>query len=106
MQEAGADLVIGDHPHVLQGFTSVNGMPVLYSLGNFLFHSKTQDTGILEVQVDTTEGNIQSISFVPMISSNCLVTTAEGDEKTRILNEMQQMSEGVTVDGDGSVTWQ
>lgn len=35
--EAGADLVIGAHPHVIQEFENINGVPVFYSLGNFIF---------------------------------------------------------------------
>lgn len=34
---AGADAVIGHHPHVPQGFEYVDGKPVVYSLGNFVF---------------------------------------------------------------------
>jgi poly-gamma-glutamate synthesis protein (capsule biosynthesis protein) len=35
--EAGVDCIIGHHPHVLQGYETVKGKPVFYSLGNFLF---------------------------------------------------------------------
>ncbi|MCR4312065.1 MAG: CapA family protein [Candidatus Uhrbacteria bacterium] len=35
--DAGADLVIGAHPHVIQTIETYNGVPVIYSLGNFLF---------------------------------------------------------------------
>lgn len=35
----GADAVIGHHPHVPQGTEFINGRPVVYSLGNFLFGS-------------------------------------------------------------------
>lgn len=105
MEEAGADLVIGDHPHVLQGFTQVNGMPVLYSLGNYVFHNKTQDTGLLSVTIDTDGKSILEVKFIPMTVSNCRVTTAADAEKTRILNDMQQLSSGVTIDADGVVTW-
>jgi poly-gamma-glutamate capsule biosynthesis protein CapA/YwtB (metallophosphatase superfamily) len=34
---AGADAVIGHHPHVPQGVEYVNGRPIVYSLGNFVF---------------------------------------------------------------------
>jgi poly-gamma-glutamate synthesis protein (capsule biosynthesis protein) len=34
---AGADLVIGSHPHIVQGFEWVEGKPVFWSLGNFVF---------------------------------------------------------------------
>lgn len=38
--EAGADLVIGHHPHIAQSATLVAGRPVLYSLGNGPFGTK------------------------------------------------------------------
>ena len=34
---AGADLVVGGHPHWVQGMDAVHGVPVLHSLGNFVF---------------------------------------------------------------------
>lgn len=37
--EAGADAVVGHHPHVLHGIELIEGRPVFYSLGNFLFHT-------------------------------------------------------------------
>ncbi len=38
--EAGADMVIGHHPHKLQGVDTYNGKPIVYSLGNFVFPTK------------------------------------------------------------------
>ena len=35
--DAGANLVLGSHPHVLQGAERYNGVPIVYSLGNFVF---------------------------------------------------------------------
>ena len=35
--EAGADLVVGGHPHWVQGMDDVDGVPVIHSLGNFVF---------------------------------------------------------------------
>lgn len=37
MVEAGADLIIGSHPHVVQGVELIENTPVVYSLGNFIF---------------------------------------------------------------------
>lgn len=37
LAEAGADLIIGSHPHVVQGFEWVHDKPVFWSLGNFVF---------------------------------------------------------------------
>jgi poly-gamma-glutamate capsule biosynthesis protein CapA/YwtB (metallophosphatase superfamily) len=39
--DAGADCVIGHHPHVLQGFELYRGKPIAYSLGNFAFGSES-----------------------------------------------------------------
>ena len=39
LAENGADLVIGHHPHVLQGLEWIGRVPVAYSLGDFLFHN-------------------------------------------------------------------
>ncbi len=36
--EAGADLIVGHHPHSLQTIARVGQTPVFYSLGNFIFH--------------------------------------------------------------------
>lgn len=37
MIEAGADAVVGGHPHVTQDIEYIHGKPVIYSLGNFVF---------------------------------------------------------------------
>jgi poly-gamma-glutamate capsule biosynthesis protein CapA/YwtB (metallophosphatase superfamily) len=42
--DAGADLFLGHHPHVLQPIELYKGKPILYSLGNFLFVSPTPTT--------------------------------------------------------------
>ena len=38
MIDAGADMVVGGHPHVTQGAEIYQGKPIVYSLGNFLFN--------------------------------------------------------------------
>ena len=42
MADAGADVVIGHHPHVPQGISVYNGVPLCYSLGNFVFYQNTR----------------------------------------------------------------
>ena len=99
--EAGADLIIGDHPHVLQKIEIINGVPVIYSLGNFWFNSRPIDTGM--VKVTLTEDGLQSYQFIPCLQSNCRTTLLSGEEKERVLGEMRRMSEGVQIDADGYV---
>ncbi len=38
--DAGADLILGHHPHVLEGLAAYKGVPILYSMGNFVFDQK------------------------------------------------------------------
>lgn len=37
MIDAGADIIVGHHPHVLQGIEFYKDKPILYSIGNFVF---------------------------------------------------------------------
>ena len=99
---AGADLIVGDHPHCLQQMTYVKNVPVIYSLGNFWFNSKTQDTGILQVTIDT-EGT-KNIQFIPALQSNCRTTLQTGTEKERALDYMRNLSPDVSIDEDGNVS--
>ena len=45
--DAGADIVIGSHPHVLQGIEYYNGKPIVYSLGNYIFNQSIEKTMLL-----------------------------------------------------------
>ena len=53
--DAGADMVVGHHPHVLQDMEEYNGKPIFYSLGNFSFggndHPKDYDSAIIQVEI-------------------------------------------------------
>ncbi|HEU5440538.1 MAG TPA: CapA family protein [Ktedonobacterales bacterium] len=44
--DAGADLVVGAHPHVIQPNESYRGKPIIYSLGNFVFDLMTGVEGL------------------------------------------------------------
>lgn len=100
--EAGADIIIGDHPHCLQEIGYVNGVPVIYSLGNFWFNSRTQDSCI--VKMTLSEGGIQSLQFVPCLQSDCGVSLLGGAERTRVISYMQSISHTANIDADGYVT--
>lgn len=101
LAQAGADLIIGDHPHCLQGITYFEDTPVIYSLGNFWFNSKTVDTGMVQVTIDR-EG-LKSFRFVPAVQSDCRVDLAYGEDKDRILAYMRELSPDVAIDTEGYV---
>ena len=102
ISNAGADLIIGDHPHVLQQFGYCEDTPVMYSLGNFLFNSKAQDTCLVKLTLDAN--GFKSLQFIPGRQQDCSVTMLHGTEKERVLSYMRKISPGVTIDGDGFVT--
>lgn len=100
--DAGADIVIGAHAHLLQGVEYYNGKPIVYNLGNFLFNAKTMDSGILEITI--SENCDVFYKFIPCIQSGCYTKVVTGDEAERILNFMASMSNGVSFDQNGVFT--
>lgn len=102
LAEAGADLIIGDHPHVLQGITYYGDTPCIYSLGNFWFNSSTLDTGMVQVAID--KNGLQSFRFIPAVQSDCRTYPVSGAQSDRILNNMRSLSPGVSIDENGMVS--
>ena len=100
---AGADLIIGDHPHVLQGIDYIGNTPVIYSLGNFLFNSKTQDTCLVRAILDEESGSLKSFQFIPALQKDCRTTIHEGTEKARVIGHMRSLSPKVQIDEEGYV---
>ena len=112
----GADLVIGHHPHVLQGIDEYKGKYIIYSLGNFCFGANRnpadKDSMIFQQTFTFVDGEKQedqeiriipcSVSSVPD-RNNFQPTPAAGEEKTRIINRINEFSQefGVRFDGDG-----
>lgn len=99
--KAGADLIIGDHPHCLQPVDYIDGVPVFYSLGNFWFNSKTLDTGLLKVTYEES-GEIRC-QFLPAKQHDCRTDLVTGEEKQRILDYLQCISPDVTIDENGYI---
>lgn len=99
--QAGVDLIIGDHPHCLQKMDSVEGVPVIYSLGNFWFNSRTQNSCV--VKVTLRAGEMESFQFIPCRQSDCRTVLLTGEEKTEVLDYMRTISPNVTIDGEGYV---
>lgn len=59
--DAGADLVIGSHPHVLQETEFYAGKPIVYSLGNFVFGSSIPETKLVRVVLTGDEVGVTDI---------------------------------------------
>lgn len=65
--DAGADIVVGSHPHVLQEIEYYDEKPIAYSLGNFVFGSSIPETELLKVVVGET-GDAE-VTTIPCTSS-------------------------------------
>ncbi len=100
--DAGADLIIGDHPHCLQPIEYVNGVPVVYSLGNFWFNSKELDTCIVKAVVG--EDGLRSLQFIPALQKGCKTSMLHGEEKARVLNYMRSISPKIDIDEEGFIS--
>jgi poly-gamma-glutamate synthesis protein (capsule biosynthesis protein) len=115
----GADLVIGTHPHVLQGMELYNGKMICYSLGNFCFggnrNPSDKDTVVYQQTFTFVDGVLQSdisADIVPYrISStdsrnDFQPTKAKGKQKQSIINKMNKYSKSyseITFDKKGKV---
>ena len=66
--DAGADAVIGSHPHVLQKIDFYNGIPIAYSLGNFMFNANISSTELLCIDIE--ESGTISVSIIPAAASS------------------------------------
>lgn len=101
--EAGADLIIGDHPHCLQPVGYISGVPVIYSLGNFWFNSKTLDTCLAEVTIQQ-DGSL-SVKILPAKQEDCHTSLLDGAEKQRVIAYINSISETGYLDENG-VLWE
>ncbi len=84
--DSGADAIIGAHPHVIQTYENYKGVPIIYSLGNFLFDQDwsipTQQGLTLGFDIDT---NSITMTFVPVSDSKEHVTLMNADDAAKVL---------------------
>lgn len=105
--DAGATLVVGSHPHVIQGIENYNGHQIVYSLGNFCFggnkNPSDKDCMIFQqtftvrgdqVTIDNSNVIACSISSSPSIN-NYQPTPATGDEKARIEAKIERSNDAI-----------
>lgn len=79
--DAGADIIIGHHPHVIQGMEVYNNKPIFYSLGNFIFDqyfSKSTQEGLaVAVEFRDEEVKIKLHPFVSHLSAPVFMNEAK-----------------------------
>jgi poly-gamma-glutamate synthesis protein (capsule biosynthesis protein) len=76
--DAGADLVIGHHPHVLQGVERYRRGLILYSLGNFAFGSMSRQADTSILARITLDGTVREAELIPLNVLNTQVRFQPG----------------------------
>ena len=68
--DAGADIILGGHPHVTQGFEIYRNRPIFYSLGNFIFddtyNPTTRESFIAKITVNDSRDSLEA-TIIPVI---------------------------------------
>lgn len=95
--DAGADLVVGCHPHVLQGFEYYNGVPIVYSLGNYLFGNRDGETVLLSAVFSKEEA--LKLQLIPCRRQNGVLSRIQ--DPSALYQKLTDLSFGVSVSSDG-----
>ena len=103
----GADLVLGHHPHVLEGIEVYKGKNIVYSLGNFCFGGNSnpsdKDTMIFQQTFTVENGELKEDNVTNIIPcsissesgyNNYQPTPLEGDEAERVKGRIEEYSSG------------
>lgn len=97
--DAGADLVIGHHPHVLQGIERYGDGLIAYSLGNFLFPAREEafrDSAVLRVRVRVEErGSVVGAELRAVRLASYVPQLATSGERSVIHERLQRLGRAV-----------
>jgi poly-gamma-glutamate synthesis protein (capsule biosynthesis protein) len=95
--EAGADLVVGNHTHVVQAIQELEGVPVFYGLGNFVFDQDLPDhmQGVILI-VEFQGKNLSGYQLIPThVDRDGRVHIAAPDEAEEILQRIGEASQAI-----------
>ncbi len=91
--DAGADIIVGSHPHVLEGIEIYKDKPIFYSLGNLVFDQyfseETQEGMMLRLNLSASK---QTIELLPYKIPQSQPVLAEGEVKAKMLNDIASWS--------------
>lgn len=95
---AGADLVVGCHPHMVQGLEVWEGVPIIYSLGNLVFCAKN-DGGRngLFAGCRFDDGRLTAMEIFPLQVDLAKPAPLSGEQAERFLQEVASSSPGVNL---------
>lgn len=101
--DAGADIVLGCHSHVIQGIEYYKGKPVVYSLGNFWFSSYKRESMMIKVEIDA-QGNAETW-LVPCMTGNFKTEILEKpSDRKQYFNKVRKLSKSTRIGEDGKLS--
>lgn len=109
--DAGADVIIGHHPHVPRGVEVYKGKMIFYSLGNFIFgHGHTYWMDNYLARMTLTRTGITQVEILPIAGSGNNLSQPyllEGDDARALLEDIQartaELDTRMEIDGDKGV---
>jgi poly-gamma-glutamate synthesis protein (capsule biosynthesis protein) len=93
--DQGADVVIGHHPHTLQGAEIYKGRPIVYSLGNFIFGGNSRadyETAVLRVALNANHQ--MKVEFLPVEVTQYqakVISTKKGEDIIKRVGRLSQI---------------
>lgn len=93
--DSGADLVVGHHPHVIQGAELYHGRLIAYSLGNFVFDQHRRGANRALALRITFQGSHGSAAFEPIEVVNCFPRRPRRAARRYILREFRALCDGL-----------
>jgi len=97
--DAGADLILGHHPHVLQGIERYRDGVIFYSLGNFAFGSGSRASDRSIVARITLDGGIRQVEVFPLNVLNRQVRfqprVLVGERGEQVIRKLNRLSAGM-----------
>ncbi len=89
--DAGASLIVGGHPHVVQDVEIINNVPVFYSLGNFVFDQTfSKDTQEGLILTGTISENKTTVEIHPFKSEKMIIRMMDEQDKAIMLKRINK----------------
>jgi poly-gamma-glutamate capsule biosynthesis protein CapA/YwtB (metallophosphatase superfamily) len=103
MIKYGVDLIVGTHPHVLQGYEKFKGKYIFYSLGNFIFHSEIIETlaplvkrknctSSVLLQINVQDDKKYRYRLHPIQFNDVSINLINEKNYNKVLDEIEKMS--------------
>lgn len=104
--EAGADIVVGHHPHRVQGIEFYQKGIISYSLGNFLFTGKSSPVESLILRVEVSDGKVKAVKILPIWVKN---GRPEPSDNSKLIEKLKQINRPfattLELEGNWLIAW-